>query len=118
MYKRTITKATDGHPCDSISEAIIDNWLAKNNISHKRDICYPTTNHRADWEISIGNKKIFIEYFGLANDSPRYDRATEEKKKLCEEHKISLIPIYSKDIYPLKNADEKLKEKFKNFLND
>ena len=83
MYKRTITKASDGHPCDSISEAIIDNWLAKNNIFHKRDICYPTTNHKADWEISIGNKKIFIEYFGLANDSPRYDRSIKEKKKLC-----------------------------------
>jgi hypothetical protein len=32
MYKRIITKAKDGHPCDSFSEAIIDDWLNKNNI--------------------------------------------------------------------------------------
>lgn len=118
MYKRIITKAADGHPCDSISEAVIDNWLVKNNISHKRDICYPTTNHKADWEILIGDKKIFVEYFGLANDSPRYDRAIKEKGRLCERHEIPLISIYPKDIYPLKTTDKNLKEKFKKFLNN
>jgi len=117
MYKRTNAKALDGHLCDSISELLIDNWLYKNRILHKRDTHYPGTHHKADWAIIIEKQKIFVEYFGLANDSPRYDRAVKEKKKLCLKNKIPLIAIYPKDVYPLKNANEKLKEKFKNFLN-
>ncbi|MEK9135307.1 MAG: hypothetical protein AAB451_03375 [Patescibacteria group bacterium] len=116
MYKRADAKAFDGHLCDSISELLIDNWLYKNNIPHERDAHYPETHHKADWEISLGSQKIFVEYFGLANDSPRYDRAVKEKMGLCNKHKISLISIYPKDIYPKIFLEENLKNKFKNFL--
>ena len=116
MYKRANAKALDGHLCDSISELLIDNWLYKNNIPHGRDAHYPETHHKADWEISLGSQKIFVEYFGLANDSPRYDRAMKEKMGLCNKHKISLISIYPKDIYPKIFLEENLKNKFKNFL--
>lgn len=98
MYRRIKTKACDGHVCDSISEAIVDNWLAKHKIFHTRNAKYPTTNHKADW--AIKSEKIFIEYFGLAKDSPRYDKAVKEKIKLCHKNKIKLIEIYPKDLYP------------------
>jgi len=117
MYKRANAKAIDGHLCDSISELLIDNWLYKNNISHERDAYYPGTHHKADWKIPIENRKIFVEYFGLANDSPRYDRAVKEKRELCNKHKISLISIYPNDLYPKNFLEDNLKEKFKNFLN-
>ena len=113
MYKRINAKALDGHLCDSISELLIDNWLYKNNIPHKRNAHYPGTNHKADWELSTKNQKIFIEYFGLANDSPRYDRSIKEKRKLCGKHKISLISIYPQDLYPKNFLEDNLKEKFK-----
>lgn len=116
MYKRANAKAMDGHLCDSISELLIDNWLYKNNVMHERDTQYPKTHHKADWKILDRGKEIFIEYFGLANDSPRYDRTTEEKKKLCEKYRISLIPIYPKDLYPKSFLEDNLKEKFKNYL--
>ncbi len=58
MYKRVITKAKDGHLCDSISEALIDNWLTDSGIKHVRDSAYPNSGHKADWAIS---KKTFIE---------------------------------------------------------
>ena len=116
MYKRINTKALDGHLCDSISEAIIDNWFNKNNVPHERDTPYPNTHHRADWAISIGNKKIFVEYFGLANDSPRYDRAIKEKGELCRKNKIPLIAIYPQDLYPGEFLEENLKSKFEKFL--
>ena len=77
---------------------------------------YPETNHKADWQIIFRDKKIFIEYFGLANDSPRYDRAIKEKKKLCDKHKISLIAIYPQDLYPKEFLEENLNNKFKKFL--
>ncbi len=104
MYRRMKTKANDGHVCDSISEAIVDNWLTKRGIPHNRDTKYPTTDHKADW--SIKNGKIFVEYFGLAKDSPRYDRAVKEKIKLCRKNKIKLIGIYPKDLYPNNQLDK------------
>lgn len=105
MYKRIKAKAEDGHICDSISEALIDNWLTRNKIPHERDVPYPNTNHKADW--AVKNNKIFIEYFGLAKDSPRYDRSIRKKKKLCEKFEIKLIEIYPKDIYPNFNIENK-----------
>lgn len=117
MYKRIITKALDGHSCDSVSELLIDNWFTQNNIPHQKDIPYPKTNHKADWEISVGNKEIFVEYFGLANDSPRYDRTIKEKIKLCQNCKIPLIEIYPKDIYPKNILDNNLKNKFREIFN-
>src|SRR5258708_1672901 len=106
MYRRTKTKARDGHVCDSISEAIIDNWLHKHKIPHARDAKYPTTKHRADWSIQGG--KVFIEYFGLAKDSPRYDREIKIKQELCRKNKIKLLEIYSSDLYPTVSLSNKL----------
>lgn len=117
MYKRIITKAADGHSCDSFSEAIIDDWLNKNNIPHERDVYYPNTHHKADWAISIGNQKIFVEYFGLANDSPRYDRAIRKKKKICLKYKLTLVAIYPQDLYPKKCLDGKLRDKFRGLID-
>ena len=106
MYKRSKTKANDGHVCDSISEAIIDNWLAERKIIHERNASYPDTKHKADW--AVRNGTVFLEYFGLANDSSRYDRAVKIKKSLCRKHKIRLIEIYPKDLYPKVLLDKKL----------
>ena len=116
MYKRSHARALDGHLCDSISELLVDNWLYKNNILHERDARYPETHHKADWAIMVKKKKVFIEYFGLANDSPRYDRAVKEKERLCRNSKISLIAIYPRDIYPKEYLEKNLKSKFKRLL--
>lgn len=107
MYRRVATKAQDGHLCDSISEAIIDNWLTAHCIAHRRDVPYPATHHLADWGIQ---KNIFMEYFGLAKDSPRYDRAVRRKRNLCRRHGIKLIEIYPQDLYPEIVVDDKLKD--------
>lgn len=96
MYRRVMTQAKDGHRCDSISEALIDNWLTDHGIAHERDVAYPVTRHKADWKIG----EIFVEYFGLAKDSARYDRATKEKQALCKKLGITLLALYPDDIYP------------------
>lgn len=113
MYKRMNTKAQDGHICDSISEAIVDNWLFVNKIPHKKDMQYPSTNHKADWVINGG--KTFIEYFGLAKDSPRYDRSIKEKENLCRRIGVELIGIYPSDLYPENRLSEKLEYIVKTF---
>ena len=117
MYKRIISKAKDGHLCDSVSEVLIDNWLHKNEILHEKDAHYPNTNHKADWKIISPDKQIFVEYFGLANDSPRYDRSIKEKKTLCKKQNISLISIYPEDLYPKTYLENNLKNKFKEYLS-
>ena len=106
MYKRIMTKAKDGHSCDSISEAIVDNWLTENGIKHVRDFAYPNSGHKADWSI---DNKTFIEYFGLAKDSPRYDRDMKTKQEICKKFGIRLIAIYPKNLYPKLNLNSKLK---------
>jgi len=84
MYKRINAKAIDGHLCDSVSELLIDNWFYQNGILHERDVQYPRTFHKADWKILRNDKEVFVEYFGLVNDSPRYDRSIKQKKALCK----------------------------------
>ena len=105
MYKRSMTRAADGHICDSVSEALIDNWLSEHGIAHERNAKYPTTNHRADWQLQSG---AFVEYFGLAKDSPRYDRAVLQKQRLCEQYEIDLISLYPDDLYPKISLQDKL----------
>jgi len=116
MYRRSGTIALDGHVCDSVSEALIDNWFTKNNIAHERNVLYPTTKHRADWVIIAKNNKIFVEYFGLANDSPRYDITVKEKQKLCRNLNLRLVEIYPQDLYPYKNFPAELRAKFRSLI--
>lgn len=105
MYKRVNTKAFDGHICDSISEAIVDNWLTENKITHAKNVQYPSSHHRADW--ALGNK-VFVEYFGLFNDSPRYDRSVRKKRNLCRKYGVKLIEVTAKDLYPVRRLETKL----------
>lgn len=106
MYKRRNATAKDGHLCDSISEVIIDNWLSDHNIGHIKNASYPNTHHKADWAV----RGVFIEYFGLAEDSPRYDRIISKKKLLCRRLGIPLVEIYPKDIYPHILLEQKFKD--------
>src|SRR3989344_1596724 len=99
MYRRINEKAEYGHKCDSASEILIDNWLHENKIEHTRNASYPNTKHLADW--AIHNGKIFVEYFGLAKDSPRYDRSIQEKINICHKNNIKLVSIYPENLYPV-----------------
>lgn len=117
MYKRMLAKALDGHMCDSISEAIIDNWLYANGIPHEQYRRYPEGNYQVDWIITIARKTFFVEYFGLANDSPRYDRSIKKKRLLCRKHDIKLIEIYPWDLYPRLQMERKLKDKLSSVNN-
>jgi hypothetical protein len=110
MYQRRKCIAKDGHTCDSVSELIIDNWLTEHNIQHLKAQPYPTSKHIADWSL---DNKTFIEYFGLANDSRRYDKEIIRKWQLCTELGIKLIEVYSKDLFPKSN----LITIFKNYVN-
>lgn len=115
MFKRIQTYAKDSHFCYSISELLIDNWLTYHSIIHQKEAPYPESNFIADW--SIPEKKIFIEYFGLANDINEYDITIDKKKKICQKYGIKLIDLYAKDLFPVQTLESKLTMRLTETLN-
>lgn len=103
MYKRRRCFASDGHICDSVSELLIDNWFYSQSITHQKEVSYPRGKFTADWAISTDT---LVEYFGLANDSRRYDQEIQKKRQICQEFNIKLIEIYSKDLFPKNLLDQ------------
>ncbi len=97
--------AKDGHKCDSFAEKIIDDWLYLNNIEHQRNIPYPNSSYTADFLI----KGKLVEFFGLNGELKEYDKNTKLKEKLAETHKLKLIKIFPKDLFPINRLPEIIK---------
>ncbi len=93
-YKFT---AEDGHPCDSFTEKIIDDWLYKHHITHERSVRYGNTKMTADFFI---RPNTVLEFFGLAGVQKSYDEIIKRKRKLCRKLNLKLIEVYAKDIFP------------------
>ncbi len=95
--------AKDGHKCDSLAEKIIDDWLFKRKIEHTRRIPYPGKQHlTADFMIN----NYWIEFFGLYGEHKRYDQLRKLKLKIAKAHKLKLIEIYPKDLFPKNNLSQ------------
>ena len=101
--KRQIAK--DGHICDSFAEKIIDDWLYSKNIKHQRNIPYPNSPYTADFLI----KGKLVEFLGLNGELKEYDKNTKLKEKLAEKHKLKLIKIFPKDLFPVNRLSEIIK---------
>ena len=87
--------AKDGHTCDSLAEKIIDDWLFRRHIEHRRAIKYPG-NPSLTVDFIVGS--YWIEFFGLYGEHTRYDELRREKLQLAKQHKLHLIELYPKDI--------------------
>lgn len=97
--------ANDGHPCDSLSEKIIDDWLFARKIPHEVKVKYPWNNGMsADFKVG----PYWIELFGLAGQLRTYDRLMRIKLKLIKKHDLNLISIYLSDLFPKNHLAEKL----------
>jgi len=97
--------AKDGHKCDSFAEKIIDDWLYSNNVEHQRNIPYPNSSYTADFLI----KGKLVEFFGLNGELKEYDKNTKLKEKLAEKHKLKLIKIFPKDLFPTNRLSKIIK---------
>lgn len=88
----TWVRAKDGDLCFSLVEREIDNWFYKNGIIHAKEVKYPESNMRCDWEILKNGKRYFVEYLGLMNIKA-YEEKTVLKKQLAESNGIIFVGI-------------------------
>lgn len=95
--------AKDGHMCDSLAERIIDDWLSKNGLPHKRNIKYPG-GERFTVDFKVNN--LWVEFFGLSGEHKKYDQLKRRKLKLAQEYKLKVIEIYPKDLFPKNNLEK------------
>lgn len=97
--------ANDGHPCDSLSEKIIDDWLFARKIPHEVKVKYPWDNGMsADFKIG----EYWIELFGLTGQLKSYDRLMKIKLEKIKEYRLNLISIYLGDLFPSNRLGKKL----------
>ncbi len=100
--------ANDGHKCDSLAEKIIDDWLYRRKIKHKRRISYPEEKKlTADFVI----RNNWVEFYGLKGEIKDYDELIKRKRKLCKKYNLPLIEIYPKDLFPVNRLLEIIKIK-------
>lgn len=88
--------AKDEHVCFSLIEREIDDWLYKHRIYHQKEVLYPNSNMRCDWEVVFHGKRFFIEYFGLMSNEA-YAHKVKQKHALALESNINLISIFPHD---------------------
>ncbi len=94
IYSRKII-AKDGDRCDSFAEKIIDDWLSKNEVAHRRHVSYRGTKMTADFVVG----SAIIEYFGLAGGSNLYDQNIMKKREICKKQGLNLIEVYPVDLF-------------------
>jgi hypothetical protein len=88
----TMVEADDGDICFSLVERDIDNWMFSQGIRHKKEVKYPESDLRCDWEV-FGSKRIFVEYFGLMNQAA-YAAKAKRKSEMASKAGITLIEIF------------------------
>ncbi len=96
----TYCVAADGHPCRSLAERTIDDWLSCHGVEHQIEPAWPhhpqlnTHGHRrADWRLSDGT---YVEYAGLTNED--YLAKIQAKQQLAQHTGIRLIVITPPDL--------------------
>jgi len=104
MRLGTMVLADDGHVCFSLVEKDIDDLLFRNGIWHHKEVPYPESDYRADWQIEIKGSIYFLEYFGLMSN-PDYARKAKSKLDVAAKHNIRLIALYPDTNWYKKLAD-------------
>jgi hypothetical protein len=101
LSRGVISKAQDGHPCRSLLERAIDDFMFTAGIAHTVEPIYPYHKlynpgggRRADWRLEDGT---LIEAAGMLGD-PNYASRLHEKRLLCQDLGLQLIVISPNDL--------------------
>ncbi|MES4889703.1 hypothetical protein [Streptomyces sp. NPDC096012] len=96
----TATTATDGHPCRSLFERHVDDFLHHWGVAHEPEPAYPrhpelnTTGLRADWRLADGT---FVEALGLMTREA-YAAKVARKRELARFHGLRLVTLTAEDL--------------------
>ena len=97
-----LCQAADGHPCRSLGERAVDDWLSATDTSttsspaiHALDL-NPNGRLRADWQVG----DVYIEYVGMLGDI-EYAAKVRRKGELARSSGIELVMVAPEDLYRL-----------------
>jgi hypothetical protein len=95
--------AEDGHPCRSLGERAIDDWLHRAGFEHQVEPLWPRHHEynpngqkRADWQVG----DLLIEYAGMMKDK-EYSAKIASKRALAKATEIPLLVLVPEDLYHL-----------------
>jgi len=106
-------RASDGHMVRSRAELVIDNWLYTNRIFHEYEKYLPTTE-RVLSDFYLPEQDIYIEFWGLENDS-QYNARKKEKLKIYHKYQFRLLELHDSDLL---NLEDSLASKLRGFANN
>ncbi|MEX2680064.1 MAG: hypothetical protein Q6373_000560, partial [Candidatus Sigynarchaeota archaeon] len=109
-------KCNDGHVVKSRAEALIDNWLDREGITHdyEPDLTLNGSKLKPDWYIPDAD--VYVEFWGfLARDNKKYDNHRTRKEELYARHNKKLVSITNND---LEDINTRVKQKLLNFLDE
>ena len=106
-------RATDGHMVRSRAELVIDNWLYTNRIFHEYEKYLPVTEKVLS-DFYIPEQDIYIEFWGLENDS-QYNARKKEKLKIYHKYQFRLLELHDSDLL---NLEDNLSSKLREFANN
>ena len=115
--KSSIIRTLDGHTVMSEGERRIDDILYTNMIVHCYgkdviEIGYGERTLTSDWFIPIiGNKGIYIEYWGM--NTGDYTKNKDEKRKIYKDNNIPLIEIEKDDIKDIPGLTTRILREYK-----
>lgn len=96
-------RAIDGHWVRSQGEQTIDDFLCYHQIFH----CYEKKLNTEEEVISdffLPGYKVYIEYWGISGDNPRYQANKKRKLEIYRRENLALIEIELNDIMNLEDA--------------
>lgn len=106
LPRGTMCIARDGHPCRSLGEKVVCDWLSASGIAHDVEPLWPPHRElnpagklRADWRIG----EIFVELAGMMSDK-EYAQKMDIKRRLAHELSIELIILLPEDLGRLKEV--------------
>jgi hypothetical protein len=89
--------AQDGHKVRSRGELLIDNYLYTEKILHAYERRLPFDDE-CFCDFYIPEKSIYIEYWGLEDNDPKYAERKKRKLEIYKKHNLDLIEITNDQI--------------------
>lgn len=106
----------DGHVVKSRAEALIDNWLNKEGITHEYEPSLTIAGSRIKPDWHLPDADVYVEFWGFnARDNKAYDDRRTHKEELYASANKRLVGITSID---LEDINAKVRQKLLNFLDE